>query len=214
MMPRPSSAGSPSWSPRAADSATRSSSFTPTARPPRGRRGAARGRRACRRIRALEGAPPGNDGTGSRLPRHHPRSLADAPRSNDCSRSGMAPSRCRLRSRWRAPAMASPLAPALGAYLHALAANLDLDRRAADAARPDRRTAAARRPRADGGGDRRTCARRSPLDEVGAARSAPISPACATRPNIRGCSGSEYDQSPTAPCESASAGRSVPARPR
>ncbi len=40
--------------------------------------GAARGRRARRGLRAVEGATPGNDGAGPRLPRCDARGLADA----------------------------------------------------------------------------------------------------------------------------------------
>ncbi len=48
----------------------------------RGRRrrrcGIARGRRACCRVHAIEGAAARDDGAGSRFPRHHTRRLADA----------------------------------------------------------------------------------------------------------------------------------------
>ncbi len=78
--------------------------------------------------------------------------------------------------------------PALDAYLHAVTANLDLGRRAAHPARPDRRPAPARGVRAGRRRDRRARARRRRSIRSAARRFAPTSPACATKRSTRGCS--------------------------
>ena len=62
-----------------------------------------------------------------------------------------------------------PLAPALPAYLHAMAANAYFGRRAAHSARPDRRPARAGRARAGGSGNCAERALATPLDDIGGA---------------------------------------------
>ena len=104
-------------------------------------------------------------------------------------------------SRWRRPPRLSPR----------LRREPRLGRRAAGAARPDRRpqVLAALHPLiAATAGGRTLHARRSRLRR----RSSPTSPRCATRRSIRGCSA--HERTATARCGSASAARSAPARRR
>ena len=152
--------------------------------------GAARGRRARRGLRAVEGAPSGNDRAGPRLPRRDARGLAVR---------GARP----LLAVWDGP-VAYPVAvgvaaaghgialePALHAYLHAVAANLiSAGVRLIPLGQTDgQRVLAALEP--IGRGDRASA--RSPRRSTTSAapRSAPTSPACGTRRNTRGCSGHE-----------------------
>ena len=178
---------------RAAASATRCSSLTRTARPQqattmRCARSPSWPRRSRRRRSATWRRPRRAAPSSTRRARP-----GRARRSIGSSRPGTAPSRCRSRSASPAPATASPLAPALAAYLHALAANLDLGRRAAHPARPDRRPARAGGARAGRGGDRRSARSRRRSTTSAARRSAPTSPACGTRRSTRGCS--DHDSS-------------------
>ena len=106
-----------------------------------------------------------------------------------------------------AGAGASRLSPRAGREPH-------FGRRAARSARADRRSARACGARAGDRRDRGAGARHARSTTSAAPRSAPTSPACATRPSTRGCSGAERCLARMAPCASASAARSAPARPR
>ena len=143
-----------------------------------GRRGAARGRRACRGLRALEGAPSGDDRAGRGLHRGDPRGVALRARSIGSPRLGTGPVAY--------PVAVGVAAAGHGIALRARAARLsarrcgqsDFGRRAPHSARPDRRPARARRARAGGRGDgaRARSPRRS--TRSAARRSAPTSRAC------------------------------------
>ena len=178
-----------------------------------GRRGAARGRRTGRGLRAVEGAPSGNHRAG---PRPSSRRRARPGRARALDRlaaawdwaSGLSG---RGRRRGRRPRhRARAGAARLSARRHR---QPDFGRRAAHPARPDRRPARAGRARA-GRRPRPRSARSPPRSTTSAARrSAPTSPACGTKPSTRGCSGHEHVATRPA-CASASAARSAPARPR
>ena len=126
--------------------------------------------RACRRLRALDGAPLETTAQGARLPRHHARRLAvrgARPLGRRVGRPG------RLSGRGRGGARRPRhrrCRRALGAYLHARRRQPDLGRRAARPARPDRRPARAR-ARSRPSSRRPPSARsRRTLDDLGSAR--------------------------------------------
>ena len=154
----------------------------------RRRQGAARRGRACRRVRAVEGAPPGDDRAGARLRRGDARRVAVR---------GARPA----GAVWDGP-VAYPVAVGVAAAGHGIAlapalARLsacrdrepDLGRRAARfrSARP---TASACSRRSSRSSPQPPRARLRPRSTRSAARRfAPISPACGTRRSTRGCSG-------------------------
>ena len=175
----------------AAASATRSSSFTPIVRRP-----PATTRRCARSPSSPRPSRPRRSGSW-RPPRRA------APSSTPRARPGRAPALDRLLAVWDGADRLSgrgrvacaghgiPLEPALHAYLHAVAANLvsagvrliplgqtDGQRVLAALEPVDRR-------------DRGARARDARSTTSAARRSAPTSPACATKPSTRGCSGAD-----------------------
>ena len=152
----------------------------------------ARGRGACRRLRAIARAAARNHGAGPRVHRHRARRLELRRRWSSCSRDlATAPSPIPSRSAWSARGHGIPL-DADVARVPARADRRTGSPPAPGSFRSGRPTASASWPRwsrswSQPQGER--WMRRSTISA--ARRSAPISRACSTRPSIRGCSGHE-----------------------
>ena len=155
------------------------------------RRQLARRRRAGRRHGAVQGAPLGDHDPRPRLSRRDARGVAvrgaGAPRRGVGRRRGAA--RCRRRDLCRPWHRLRSRAARVSARAYR---KLDFRRRPPHPARPDRRPARARRARSPPSRRRQRARSRRRSTTSARARFAPISPACGTRPNIRGCSGRKH----------------------